>query len=116
MSAQDARSEDWNDMIFILAGQSNMAGRGEIIDEEREPTLLPVWSYLSEGNELFRWTRASEPLHRVADGAEMRMISGSPAKAPRRLRTCLRYLGFETFVHEVCLTCFSDLDPYSNVM
>jgi hypothetical protein len=84
MAAQTSSSTDGEDMIFILAGQSNMAGRGEIFDEEKSHTTLPVWLLVGQGEQT-RWTRASEPLHREADGADMRAVSGSPAKAPREL-------------------------------
>ncbi|GAB5562891.1 MAG: sialate O-acetylesterase [Synoicihabitans sp.] len=44
--------------LFLLAGQSNMAGRGEVMPEHREP-IPGVWALQRDGS----WGPAIDPLH-----------------------------------------------------
>jgi hypothetical protein len=44
--------------LFLLAGQSNMAGRGEVADQDRTPHER-VWMFNRDN----RWTPAVEPMH-----------------------------------------------------
>lgn len=72
---------DAPNLVVVLAGQSNMSGRGEMAEVvEGQTTTLPIWMLLGRGADA-HWVRASEPLHREADGHEMRALSASPAKA-----------------------------------
>lgn len=44
--------------LFLLAGQSNMAGRGEVADQDRTPHAR-VWMF----NQALQWVPAVEPIH-----------------------------------------------------
>jgi hypothetical protein len=74
-----SQTMDPPDVIFVLAGQSNMSGRGEIQEHELEPTELPVFMWSSKDAS---WRKAREPLHGEVDEEELRSKSGSPSKAP----------------------------------
>lgn len=66
------------DIVFVLAGQSNMSGRGDVSPSDAAPTSLPVLVMNMDGT----WRRASEPLHAGVDEKELRELAGSPSKPP----------------------------------
>ncbi len=72
-------------LIFFLAGQSNMAGRGSPAEDDfmtemndTEGSILNL-----EGrDEESEWKSAKEPLHLWVDCTEMRLACGSTSKSP----------------------------------
>ena len=58
IASTDKQSENENFLVFLLAGQSNMAGRGEVTEADREPDPR-ILMLTQDGT----WQPATDPVH-----------------------------------------------------
>eukprot|EP00961_Rhodomonas_salina_P129331 1742036-Rhodomonas_salina.2 len=92
-------------VLFLLAGQSNIAGRGSLLEAPQvtphltQPAPIHATDFsaalllqvaeddvqvlqLVGRGERARWEEASEPLFRDVDSEQLRALAGSPSKRP----------------------------------
>ncbi len=67
-------------LVFVLAGQSNMAGRG-CMDIDSDPGCIDPSIFALEGyGETSVWRPAQDPIHQWVDTDELRIKCGSVSR------------------------------------
>jgi hypothetical protein len=67
--------------VFVLAGQSNMAGRGHLdIDSESDVRVDHLVFALEGFGETSEWRPAKDPIHQWIDNDELRIKCGSVSR------------------------------------